>query len=425
MKGVLLMDGLEVETSRKLGRIVAVEGSQAIVLLQDKQKPMAGRTGKLAQLGTLVRMPTSISVVFGIISALDIPMPGQEPDQGEIELAEIELVGEIVERASDGRHFQRGISIFPALGESVFVAAPTDLALVYAAPSAAAARIGTVHQDRSLPAFILTDELLGKHFAVLGSTGTGKSCAVALILRTILAHNQKGHVLLLDVHNEYAPAFRDMAEILDAGTFELPYWLLTFEELEEIVLGGVQERAVVGALLSDLILNAKRLFADNSGRAQTVALDTPVPYRMSDIDRLIDATAGSLNKGADPGPYMTLKTRLAAIRSDPRFGFMFPKLVVIDNMQDVLARLFRVPTNGKPISIVDLSTVPSEILGVVVAVLSRMSFQFALWSEQSVPILLVCEEAHRYCAQEAGPAFELARRALSRIAKEGRKHGVS
>jgi len=305
------MDGLEVETSRKLGRIVAVEGSQAIVLLEDKQKPMAGRTGKLAQLGTLVRMPTSISVVFGIISALDIPMPGQEPDQGEIELAEIELVGEIVERASDGRHFQRGISIFPALGESVFVAAPTDLALVYAAPSAAAARIGTVHQDRSLPAFILTDELLGKHFAVLGSTGTGKSCAVALILRTILAHNQKGHVLLLDVHNEYAPAFRDMAEILDAGTFELPYWLLTFEELEEIVLGGVQERAVVGALLSDLILNAKRLFADNSGRAQTVALDTPVPYRMSDIDRLIDATAGSLNKGADPGPYMTLKTRLA------------------------------------------------------------------------------------------------------------------
>lgn len=419
------MDGLEVETNRKLGRIVAVEGSHAIVLLEDRQEPAPGHTRRSGQLGTLVAMPTSISVVFGIISALDIPLPALEPDQDELELAEIELVGEIVDRAGDRRHFRQGISIFPALGESVFVATPDDLRLVYAAPSAVAARVGTVHQDRSLPAFILTDELLGKHFAVLGSTGTGKSCAVALILRTILAHNQKGHVLLLDVHNEYAPAFRDMAEIFDASSFELPYWLLTFDELEEILLSGVSDRAVVGAILSDLILNAKRLFAEHSGRAQTVALDTPVPYRLSDIDRLLDTAAGSLNKAADSSPYMTLKTRLAATRSDPRFGFIFPKLVVTDNMEAVLSRLFRVPTNGKPISIVDLSAVPSEILGVVVGVLSRISFQFALWSDQSVPILLVCEEAHRYCAQEAGPNFELARRALARIAKEGRKHGVS
>ncbi len=368
------MDGLEIETNSKLGRIVAVAGSQAIVLLEN-QKPTPSRSERPGQLGTLVRMPTAISVVFGIISALDIPLPAQEPDQGELEMAEIELVGEIVERAGEGRHFRRGISIFPALGESVFVATPNDLALVYASPSAAAARIGTVHQDRSLPAFILTDELLGKHFAVLGSTGTGKSCAVALILRTVLAHNQKGHVLLLDVHNEYAPAFRDMAEILDAGSFELPYWLLTFDEFEEILLNGVSNRAIVGAILGDLVLNAKRLFADNSGRAQAVSLDTPVPYRLSDIDRLIDTTAGSLNKGADPAPYLTLKARLAAVRSDPRYGFMFPRLVVADNMETILSRLFRVPTNGKPVSIVDLSTVPSEILGVVVAVLSRMSFQ--------------------------------------------------
>ena len=125
-------------------------------------------------------------------------------------------------------------------------------------------------------------------------------------------------------------------------------------------------------------------------------------------------------------PYQRLKNRLSALQSDRRYAFMFPSSVVVrDNMAAILSRIFRIPVNGKPISIINLSGVPSEVLNVVVSVLCRMTFDFAMWGDQDTPILLVCEEAHRYAPQNSEQGFEPAKRALSRIAKEGRKYGIS
>jgi DNA helicase HerA-like ATPase len=116
---------------------------------------------------------------------------------------------------------------------------------------------------------------------------------------------------------------------------------------------------------------------------------------------------------------------LKTLQSDPRFAFMFPRVQARDTMVATLSRLFRVPVDGKPLTIIDLASVPSEVLNVVVSVLCRMTFDFALWSERAVPILLVCEEAHRYCPLDSRAGFEPAKRALARIAKEGRKYGIS
>jgi hypothetical protein len=104
---------------------------------------------------------------------------------------------------------------------------------------------------------------------------------------------------------------------------------------------------------------------------------------------------------------------------------MFPGVTVRDNMAAILSRLFRIPVRGKPVTVIDTSGIPSEVLNVVVSLLCRMTFDFALWSDQTVPILLVCEEAHRYAPSEDKTIFEPTKRALSRIAKEGRKYGVS
>ena len=420
------MDGPNLDGETKLGRIVAASGPQLIMLLDtDATDGDAKRDARL-QLGTLVKMCTAVSIVFGIVTGFNIPLPTRQTDQDELELVELELVGEIA--AADGpgsRRFRRGVSVFPCLSEGVFIATQEDLRLVYAAPNVAAARIGTVHQDSSLPAFVMTDELLGKHFAILGTTGTGKSCAVALVLRAILSQHKAGHVVLLDVHNEYAHAFGESAEVLNPATFELPYWLLTFEELEELILGGSQERAVEAPILGELVLAAKRHYARETQRTTPINVDTPVPYRLGDVDRLIDQAAGSLNKGADPLLYLRIKARLEALRSDPRFAFLFPRITARDTMVATLSRLFRIPVDGKPLTIIDLSSVPSEVLNVVVSVLCRMTFDFALWSERSVPILLVCEEAHRYCPLDHRAGFEPAKRALARIAKEGRKYGLS
>jgi DNA helicase HerA-like ATPase len=121
---------------------------------------------------------------------------------------------------------------------------------------------------------------------------------------------------------------------------------------------------------------------------------------------------------------MRIKARMDEIKADPRYGFMFSGMMAGDTMADVIAKLLRLPGDGKPLAIVDLSGVPSEVTAVVVALLARMVFDHAIWArgDEQHPILLICEEAHRYIpADEKVPA----RAVLERIAKEGRKYGVS
>jgi DNA helicase HerA-like ATPase len=147
---------------------------------------------------------------------------------------------------------------------------------------------------------------------------------------------------------------------------------------------------------------------------------------MSDALRYLDTAMGSLNRPDSVAAYQTVKGRILALQNDARYGFVFgSRLTLRDELAEILAQLFRIPVNGKPITIVDLSGIPSEVVNVVVSVLCRLSFDFALWSETPVPITIVCEEAHRYASRDKLLGFEAAKRALFRIAKEGRKYGVS
>ena len=136
---------------------------------------------------------------------------------------------------------------------------------------------------------------------------------------------------------------------------------------------------------------------------------------------------GKLDKASSSAPFMRLKGKIEELKADPRYSFMFSGMLVSDSMASFVARLFRLPANGRPISIVDVSGVPSEITSVVVSVLARMVFDYAIWSrtEAQRPILLVCEEAHRYVPSDKTGSGQAVRKILERIAKEGRKYGVS
>jgi DNA helicase HerA-like ATPase len=136
---------------------------------------------------------------------------------------------------------------------------------------------------------------------------------------------------------------------------------------------------------------------------------------------------GKLDKASSSIPYLRVKTKIEELRADPRYQFMFSGMLVGDTMVEFIAKIFRIPANGKPISIIDVSGVPSEITSTVVAVLSRMAFDYAIWSRGGDvrPVLLVCEEAHRYIPNERNAGGSSVGRILSRIAKEGRKYGIS
>lgn len=432
---------LKENDARQMGRIVSVTGSQAIVLLDPHDASKSSQNNSSPELGTLLAIRSSSSIVFGMVSALSVPVPSHDSAANEMHIVELELLGELpLDEHGEPLTFRRGVSVYPCLGNRARVATREELKHVYSISNTnSAVRIGSLQQDSAIPTMVAVDELLGKHFAILGTTGTGKSCVVALILRAILKENPQAHMILLDPHNEYSSCFGNMAEIVTPSDLNLPFWLMTFEETVEVLIGNQSDRELDASVLAELIPLAKSYYAAKNtpsasgcSRLQRrttdsgiFTVDTPVPYRISDLMILLQEKMGSLDQRSTLAPYKRLKTRLEAITQDPRYSFMFGNLTVHDDMASVLCRLFRIPVNGKPITIIELTGFPSEVTNVVVSVLCRMTFDFGLWSEGYVPITLICEEAHRYVPEDTNLGFEPTKRAISRIAKEGRKYGVS
>jgi len=159
--------------------------------------------------------------------------------------------------------------------------------------------------------------------------------------------------------------------------------------------------------------------------ATHISLDSPVPYRIRDVAKILDHEMGRLENASNISPYKRLKRRISTLIADPRYHFIFKNQASPRPIEDIVGRIFRLPVDGKPISCLDFSGIPSEALNIVVSVVSRLAFELATWSERKLPILLVCEEAHRYIPRDRSLGFHSTRRIISRIAKEGRKYGVS
>ncbi len=344
-------------------------------------------------------------------------------------VAHIDFLGEGNEEKLTGRihGFKRGVTRYPVPGAMVYPATTKDLEQIYASDGRANITIGTVFPTKDIRAGLYIDAMLGKHFALLGSTGTGKSTSAALILHRICEHAPEGHIVMIDPHGEYSAAFRQTGKILDVSNLQMPYWLMNFEEHCEVLLtSDGNERQVDMDILAKCLLHArsKNRLAETMGK---ITVDSPIPYLLSDLSTKIQDEMGKLDKATSSAPYMRIKGKLEELKGDPRYQFMFSGMLVGDIMTDFISKVFRMPGEGKPISIIDVSGVPSDITSTVVAVLSRLVFDFAIWGreENTRPILLVCEEAHRYVPNEKNSDGSSVGSILSRIAKEGRKYGIS
>ncbi len=343
--------------------------------------------------------------------------------------AEIDFLGEGDEERLTGRihGFRRGVTNYPLPGAPIYPATTNDLRQIYSSDGRSSIQVGTVYPTRDIRAGLYIDSLLGKHFALLGSTGTGKSTSAALILHRICESAPQGHIVMIDPHGEYASAFRTTGQVYDVSNLAMPYWLMNFEEHCEAMLTSQGEQRQEDAdILARCLLAArmKNRLADSMGR---ITVDSPIPYVMSDLTTILQNEAGKLDKASTSAPFMRIKTKIDELRNDPRFQFMFSGMLVTDTMADFIGKIFRLPADSKPISIIDVSGVPSEITSTVVAVLARLVLDYAIWGrdEKMRPILLVCEEAHRYVPNEKNIDGSSVGKILSRIAKEGRKYGVS
>jgi uncharacterized protein len=415
--------------SRVLGRVVQCDGARArmAAFAQNEKEGEAG----LWTVGRLVSINLGDIRTVGLVYRIESPSGAWDENDDNPITVDVELIGEVRDTPGGQPFFDRGITRYPHVGAISHRIRARDLAAVYELGGRKAVTIGSLSQDGAIEARIAIDETLSRHFAIVGTTGVGKSTAVSLFVRKAVAARPDLRVLILDPHNEFSSAFPDSSIRIDTSTLELPFWLFRLEEFVEVLFRGREAVPEEVDLLRDFIPLAKQAYGSaasspvirRTNGSTTLTADTPVPYRIADVIRLIDERIGLLDTKVERPFLRSLKTRIEAAMADPRYRFMFASRLIEDNIHQTIGRIFRVPHENRPVTCFELAGLPSEVVNSVCSVLSRLAFDIARGSHGRLKLLVLCEEAHRYMPADPSLGFAPTRHALSRIAKEGRKYG--
>jgi DNA helicase HerA-like ATPase len=431
---------------RALGRVIACAGSRATIVVSASGAATGAQDG--CAIGRLISISLGTSRVVGLVYEMRTLEPGWNDAGANAVAVEVELLGEVIDGENGTARFDSGITTYPPIGALAHRIRLHDLERIHDLGQRKGVVLGSLTQDAAVSASVDIERLLSRHFAVLGTTGVGKSSAVALMLRKAVAAKPSLRVLILDPHNEYAHAFPDTSVRIDASTLDLPFWLFRFEEFADIVFRGRPSledeaeilREVIAAararyrtvspqdmardlgssvLKRPLDLGAARRPAEASGSAELAA-----PYRLADLFAAIDELIGLHELRYPRTTLRSLRVRLETLHGDPRYGFLFAHANSMETIAPVISQIFRVPHRGRPITVFQLAGLPSEVVNAVASSLARLAFDLAMASRGSYEILLLCEEAHRYVPQDQSLGFAPTRQAIARIAKEGRKYGA-
>ena len=465
-----------------LGTIAAVSGSAVKVALTRSVASglsvIRGQMYRIGQVASFVRIPQGYQDLVGIVSevgATAVP-EGLDPRNETGKWMRVELVGEIL-----GRTFERGISQYPNVGDPVHLAVETHLKRIYDIDGKGHVKIGSISSTENISARVALNELVTRHSAVLGSTGSGKSTTVASLLRAVTAPTEdevrypSARVLMLDVHGEYSAPLADVAQVFSVepqkGEQQLviPYWALESSDLLDFLTGGVegnQERAFVDKIF-ELKLKAHEAHHFPGVDSASITVDTPLPFSLRKLwlDLIDFETRTFEGKNRDEptllergnpeslkpprykphgmgaaGPYLNqnaigIQRQLGLLRSrllDRRYDFLLHPGAWEPDVSGKPGRDLDALLNGwlggtRPITILDLSGVPSGVLSRLVGSTLGIIYEALFWSREKTeggikrPLLIVMEEAHRYLAESGhGGAADI----VQRIAKEGRKYGV-
>lgn len=413
---------------RILGHVVRCDGARAVLAAfaaDDSIDDPAERWTVGRMISINLGSTRTVGLVYGV------GKPGHEWNAGELNPieVEVELVGEVRDSALSSAPpvFDRGITCYPHVGAHAHRIRARDLEAVYDLAGRRGVTIGHLSQDEEIAANIAIEDTLSRHFAVVGTTGVGKSTAVSLLMRKAIAACPDLRVLILDPHNEFAASLPEHSVRIDSSTLDLPFWMFRLEEFAEVLFRGRETIPEEMDLLRDLIPLARTIYRHGGSHvrrgADTITADTPVPYRIADLLKQIDDRIGLLEGKTDRPALKSLRVRIEQIAADPRYRFMFNSRLIEDTIHQTIGAIFRVPHGGRPVTCFEMAGLPSEVVNAVCSVLARLAFDLALWSEGQLKLLVMCEEAHRYMPANSRQGFAPTREALARIAKEGRKYG--
>lgn len=462
--------------------IVAVDGLE--IFEKHKEGLQVGRFLKIAQ----GNHDFTIATIRNIKGSNNIGLDGKPIWSFQIEC---QAIGTLI----DDKTFDRSSLLLPVPTEHAFIAEEDTLDKIFTADGEHDFPLGKLSMNKSIDFMINGNRFFSKHIAVVGSTGSGKSCAVASILQSVVGISQLGnknkgaqnnsHVVIFDIHDEYAAAFTlDKDESfnlsrLDIDSLQLPYWLMNSEELESMFIESNESNShnQVSQFKYAVVLNKEKYNPD----LPEVTYDTPVYFSIREVyffienlnrevigrlpgedkpklstgelvldrkmyfdkvqDFIVNSTAVATKATSGPfnGEFNRFASRLEAKLSDKRLRFLLNakraggEAHVTEDFE-VLMKQFVGYLDKSNVTIVDLSGVPFEVLSITVSLISRLIFDFCFHYSKlqhaegklnDIPVMLVCEEAHNYVPRDNHAAYRASRKSIERIAKEGRKYGLS
>jgi hypothetical protein len=429
-----------------IGKIIEVDGVNIVAELdkqiRDLTRIFEGNTYYIGQFGSIIKIHFGRRILYGYVSRLRmkseiIELGINNSDEKDARVIEFSLFGE-GEWHNDGGEwklkFERGISNFPLPLQKVYLTPSSELKQIFssAEESINLIKIGTYSGTSGTSCLADLNELLGKHTAILGSTGSGKSGAVTVLLKSIIEKNKDfetwhPRIVILDPHNEYSKAFKHHCELYstDDGSLKLPYWLLNLDELSNLLLESnapLQKNILKEHLLKQRKLSAVLLDID----PDKITVDSPIPYEIENLRFEIGETRRP-KTATDGKPYDSLTAKIDMLCDDSRYSFLMDNWTT--KTDDIAEIFYQFISSEAFVHIIDLSGIPNEVAGIVSSVIARTLFNFKVWEtteeREGNPILLVCEEAHRYVPNHGEAQYHAAQEAIKRIAKEGRKYGLS
>ncbi|MHB8853523.1 MAG: ATP-binding protein [Ignavibacteriaceae bacterium] len=433
----------------EIGQIIEVDGTHIIAELdpaiQELARVFQGETYQIGQFGSIIKIHRGRKVLYAYVGRLRMKTEyekelGYSPSSLEDgRIIEADLFGEgewLREEEKWSLKFERGVSNFPLPKQKIYLTPSFELKLIYSFGKESSILLGEYVGSAGTNCYADINEMLGKHTAILGSTGSGKSATVAAILHSILNYGKenslpswKPQIIILDPHNEYNKSFPEGKKFTtDNNSLSLPYWLLNLEEMNDLIIGKTefvatsQSNIIKNALLNSRIEVTVKLNLDKD----KINVDSPIPFKWS---KFIDEVNNQRPTGKDKKeqePFNKIIEKLETLRRDARLNFLMDEW---NSETDILSDIiFQFINKEYSVSIIDLSGIPNEVAGVCSAVISRMLFNFKVWEtteeRRKNPILIVCEEAHRYVPNKGEAQYHSAQNAVRRIAKEGRKYGI-
>ena len=440
-----------------IGRVIDIQGGRLIATLFPSEdgfasaKTLEDESLPVGQLGSLVEVRDRAGHILAEIARSHEEAVGTRAVKGEANAAprqvtvrerrlELTALGEI---NGDGR-LEPGVSRYPVVGATVHLIPTSRLAVLLARQTQVALELGRLSVRQALKATLEPTALFGRHLAILGQSGAGKSWTLSSLMQRVVKTMPHSHIVLLDLHGEYGWKRPDgttegifppgTARYLDARELEIPYWLLTYSELVDLFI----DRADVNASLQIAFLResvyALRKQSNQHAGIDRLSVDSPVYFPIDELyQRFKKANEEKLEFGKVKGPlfgaFDDFLVRFLSLYNDGRYEFfMHPrKNKSSASLEGLLRDFVGLGEPKRQVTVIDLSPVPVDLRPVISAQIGRLAYEFNYWNPRrhEFPLLLVCEEAHQYIPRESDTRFVGTRRSMERIAKEGRKYGVT